>query len=138
MKSIVVIFFGLVFLGVGCFLFFNFGNILLRGEITKGVIIKKSLLKHPDGDRVYSIVRYKIDTCVHETEISNHTQNYDNVVIGDTVEVYYDKKNPQNIFINRNRTLGMVLLPFFIGLFVTFLGIYLYKNPKIWDYFDYD
>ena len=136
MKNFVVTVIGIGLFLFGCYIMITTCKVILSGGSSKGVIISKYMLKHPDGDQVFSVVRYNYNAINYETEVSNHTSDSSIVTVGDSITVFFDKSEPNHVFTDKKLSFIIGLGFVFFGGFFVSIGIYLYKKPHVWDYFE--
>lgn len=108
---------GLIFLIVGIFISFNTFNYSNKVDIS-GVISRIETRRDSDGDTDHDVyVSYRINGTSYESRLNGYSSSY---YEGKTIEIYYDKDDPNKI---GNKSLDLVFLVFpGIGLLFFLIG----------------
>lgn len=114
---------GFIFLGIGFYLYQVNADLVSRGTIVKGEVIK---LQKVRGDGVWSyqpIVKYRDYDGVERTLVSNFSTNPPKYFVGETLEVIYDSADPKppltaKIYDRFSLWAGAVFMLCFGGFFI--------------------
>lgn len=117
-----------------CFLIYHISIVSNAVEV-KALVYDKYIFHHPDGDEVYIKVKFT----THNGELIQAEEpylgSYGQLNVGDSVQVIYNKENPNRIILNKGYSFMFDIIFVFIGVFITLSGFYLYKHPSLWNYF---
>lgn len=108
---------GLIFLVIGVFISFNTFNYSNKVDIS-GVISRIETKRDSDGDTDLDVyVSYRVNGTSYESRLNGYSSSY---YEGKTIEIYYDKDDPNKI---GNKSLDLVFLVFpGIGLIFFLIG----------------
>jgi len=136
MAKYVIIFFGVCFMIIGLVMGMHYLNIFINGGKANGVI-KNTVVRHyGDGDAVHLTVRYAFNGQSVSVECSNTGDT--NNIIGDTIEVFFDKNDPGNVYIKRSHPYVFSFFFGGIGYLLLAMGIYIHRHPKAFDFIDWE
>jgi hypothetical protein len=122
--NLVTIFLGLLFIASGIYGFLEIGRFLEAARPATGVVIEIVHASTNKRGRTHPVVRF---TTAEGKEVVVRSEEHQNVQPGDTVELLYDARNPEQIEITtlervRNRRLLFTGLSIALGALVCGLG----------------
>ncbi|MCO4294695.1 hypothetical protein NF867_17670 [Solitalea sp. MAHUQ-68] len=125
---------GIIFILFGLYELTNNSYLVFYGKKTNAVIDSMYVNDSDSGDK--KIVIIKFNDSNHEPNTVEYMLPYDgyNLNRSDSLVIYYAKKNPQNYVIDSPfNKVCIGLIEIGIGLSASLLGIWMTKNPDLFE-----
>jgi hypothetical protein len=124
-ENLITIVLGIGIIATGFYGYHYMGRFLDAARQTSGTVVEVVYETGNRKGRIHPVVRFKT---VDGSEIVAHSDQHHNVQRGDTVELLYDPRDPQQIEITtlsraQNRRLLFVTVSIAFGVFVCVLGL---------------
>lgn len=116
---------GVLFIVIGLYGYHYMGRFLDHARETSGVVVEVVYETGSKKGRIHPVVRYKT---ADGREITGRSHQHHNVRPGDTVQLVYDTRQPEEIEITtlaraKNRQLLFAVLSVALGLLVCGIGL---------------